>query len=454
FRGVTAKSIRIVRRGFPDTANSQAASAIAEQAGFASADTAKQVRDVFIPYFNKMYELYGRTVEWVDYESENGNSTEEAQSRGREGACADATKIEKEIKAFAVRSSGDQFGECAAEHKMIVFQAAAYFPESFYRKNHPYLWNTAMECERIIHQVFEYTDKRLAARKAKWAGDPVYQTQNRKFAIYIPDNDGYQRCGNIFEQRMKQGKAGGLAARYNYQLDISRFPDQAAQGMVQFKAAGVTTVIQTCDPYSTLFMTQAAKGQNYFPEWQIIGVALQDTDNAARLYDQDEVRGHLFGLSQLGATTKLIGKTSEPGRLYKLVTGNDIPEGTDGGYFGLVQVYNMLQAAGPNLTPDAIAAGAKTITPGGAPDYAAGYWSYADGPDGTPGAGDHTMIDDSREVFWVAEPGTDTTPAQSANDAYYNGPDGNNGTYKETYGGRRFRNNEWSEDEPPIYPKH
>ncbi len=84
---------------------------------------------MFVNYFNKNFELYGRTVKWIKYESENGNSTDEAQSKGKEGACLDADKIAKEIKVFAVSSGSSPFAECAAERKIVVFDAAAYYPE-------------------------------------------------------------------------------------------------------------------------------------------------------------------------------------------------------------------------------------------------------------------------------------------------------------------------------------
>jgi hypothetical protein len=440
FRGVTAEEIIIVDRNFPDSANSEAAAQIAEQAGAASEEETERVEAAFRAYFADAYELYGRKIKWVEWESQNGNSTEEAQGRGREGACADATYIQKELGAFAVEGGSAPFGECAAERGLMVLSTAPYYPESYYRQFHPFLWGTVMECERIAYQVGEYMNKRLVEHRAKWAGDALYQQQDRAFGMFIPDNDGYQVCGNIIEETIK----GGLASRYNYQLDLSRLPDQATQGMVQFKADGVTTIINTCDPYSTLFMTQAAARQNYYPEWYIIGVALQDVDNVARLFDQTEVDGHLFGMSQLGPTEKLIGENSEPGRLFHHITGEKIPDGTSGNYYGLVNIYNLLQSAGPSLTPDAIAAGAPTIPAGGAPDFAAGYWSYADAPDGTPGGGDHTNIDDSREVYWRCD--------WNGSQCTYPAPDGKTGHYIETYNGRRFRNGEWPAEEPPIYP--
>ena len=61
-------------------------------------------------------------------------------------------------------------------------------------------------------------------------------------------------------------------------------------------------------------------------------------------------------------------------------------------------------------------------------------------------------MQDAREVYWVSEDGTDTASGTSARDPYYNGPDSKNGTFKVTYEGRRFQNNEWPDGDPPIYP--
>jgi hypothetical protein len=456
YRGVTDKEIIMVRRGFPDSANSQAVAAVVEAAGGASEEEAKAVRDAFIEYFNKSFELYGRTVKWVDYETKNSaSSTDEAQSKGKEKACLDAEDV-KSLNAFAVPSASAPFSECAADRKIMVFDAGAYYPETWFKKYHPYLWGGPMECERISYQLSEYIGKRLINRPAKWAGDAVTRAKTRYFGTYVPDNDGYQYCVSITKSELKN-KYGvkDTGPQYNYQLDVSRFPDQAAQATVQFAAAGVTTLILACDAISAIVLTEAATKQQWNPEWMTIGTGLTDLDNAARLYDQVQVDGHLFGVSQLGATDKLIGPTSEPGIIYKQATGKTIVDGTDGGYFGLIRYYSMLQAAGPNLTPQSVAAGVRTMPPSGAPAFPAGYSSFLDGPDGTPGAGDHTAVDDSREVFWVNGVGNTSSDKSSCtknSDPWYNGADGCAGTYKEAQGGRRFRNGEWTKEEPPIFP--
>lgn len=444
-RGITAEKIKIVARGFPSSPNEQAVDRVNEQAGFASDDVNRATRNEFVKFFTKAYELYGRQVEFIDYESQHGGqtqSTDEAQGKGKENACLDADQIAKEIKAFAVFGSetgttSNPFSECAAERGLVVFNGGAYYPELWYRQHHPYLWGTLMECERISYQVAEYAGKRLINKPAKWAGSPTLQAKQRYFGTYVPDNDGYQHCVRISRNELKN-KWGvkDPGPQYNYVLDVSRFPDQAANAAVQFSAAGVTTVILACDYISTIVLTQAAEQQNWFPEWLLIGVAATDTDNAARLYSQQAVVGSLFGMSQLGPTPKVIGKNSEAGRVYKVASGKDIPEGTTGSYFYLVHMFNMLQAAGPNLTPATVAQGAMTIPPGGAPEFPFGYWSMQDGPDGKKGAGDHTEVDDSREIYWTT--GT--------------GPDGKKGTYKETMNGARFRNDEWPGGDPQIYP--
>jgi hypothetical protein len=437
YLGVTADKVRIVRREFPDSANSQAVAAFGAQAGLADEATTKRVRDEFISKFETIFELYGRKVEWIDYESQNGDSTQEALGQGREEACADATYIKETLKAFAVAGSSGVFGECAAQRGMMVFSTGAYFPESWFKKFHPYLWGGVMECERITFQVAEYTGKRLFPHKTKWAGDATLNGRDRKIGIYVPDNDEYQHCVKGYNEKLDANYGGKSRPReqYNYQLDVSRFPDQAAQGMLQFKAAQVTTVMLSCDPISSVALMAAATNQAYFPEWLNIGVAGNDTDLIGRLMEPTQA-AHLFGMSQLGSTDKLIGPKSESAVVYRDLFKKEIPEGTTGDYYGVLGVYSMLQGAGPIVHPQTIAEGMWAQPPAGAPDYPVGYVSYRDGSDGTPGAKDHTGMDDSREIWWCGD---------------CTAPDGDRGTFIETYSGRRFRNNEWPAEEPKVF---
>lgn len=435
WRGVTGDTIRMAVRYYSDAGgpNQQVVDSFLASAGFGSPDDRRFTRDTFIAYLNDHMELYGRKVVLERYDG-RGVSTEEAQSRGQESACADATALAEERKVFAVIHDqwahlSQPFAECGAERGLMMPLAAPYYPETYYKRWHPYAWGTLMECERIAHQVAEYMGKRLVGRPAKWAKDAAYKTQTRVFGTYVPNNDGYQSCVNIYEKEFKEIYGGEVKHRYNYALDVSQFATEAARAVPQFKAAGVTTFTQACDTYSTLFLTQQARAQDWGPEWLIIGVALQDTENFARLWDQDRVSGHLFGMSQLGNNSKLYSKDGEAYKAFKLQEPDREPPGdAHGNWFWILHFFNMLQAAGPNLTPDNMAAGLQGLPPGGGLSVAYGTWYFGD---------DHTAIDDSREIYYDAQ-GKDYKGASPA--------------YVETYAGQRFKDGEWPAEEPPVYP--
>ncbi|MEN3273157.1 MAG: hypothetical protein V7636_1918 [Actinomycetota bacterium] len=436
WNGVTADTIKIIIRVPSDASgpNAQAVNKVSEQAGQATSDQAYQYATDMLPLFNKTFELYGRKVELVKFNGQ-GNGTDEAQSKGQEAACADANAIASSVHGFGVVGWGfgymsQPFSECAKQYKLFVPLGAPYFPEdTYYKRWDPYVWAGTMECTRIAHDVAEYVGKRLANRNAKWAGDLTYQKTKRKFATYVPDNPGYGHCVSITQSDMKNKYNVDPGDRYNYALDVSQFPSEAERGVIQFHAAGDTTLINACDPLSTIFLTQSASSQNWHPEWFIIGVAAQDTDGYARLWDQGEVDGHLFGLSQLGSDRKVQAKDGEAAQFYKQATGHDMPSGAALIYYFMMQLFNQLQAAGPTLTPQNIGNATHALPPAGGANGAAGTWDFSD---------DHTAINDSREVYW---------------DGSATSFDGKSGDYVETYGGKRFSSGQWPAEEPPVYPK-
>lgn len=437
YRGVDAKTIKIaVRKVAVDAANITDEAARAQ--GNATRAEGLTIIKKWAGYFNKTFELYGRQVEFVEFQSRASNGIEEAQSRGQEGACADATDLAETIKAFAVvfyASGGGMaetqpFAECASERKLFVPFGASYFPELYYRNWHPYVFHVLQECERISKDVAEYVGKRLLNRKAKWALDPAYKAQNRVFGTYVPDNDGYQRCVKMFEDKLGKEYSGKVKTRWNYVLDVTRFPEQARQAVLKFKSDGITTLVNACDTLSTQFLTEAADDLDWGPEWFIIGVANQDSNGPARTWRQAVVNGHLFGMSQVGPTAKIEGKSGESFDSWKRAFPNqEPPRGYGLIYYRTLALFMMLQAAGPILTPANIAKGLAAMPEAGGAKGAYGRWAFK---------GDHTAVDDSREIYWdLSKPGSD----------------GKAGTYIETMGGRRFKTGEWPKGEPPVYPK-
>ena len=99
YRGVTSNEIILAQREYPATANSEEIAAEAKEAGAAPQQVTSQVEQVFLNYFNKTFDLYGRHVV-IEPMTATGNSTTEALGQGQAQACADADTIANQMHAF------------------------------------------------------------------------------------------------------------------------------------------------------------------------------------------------------------------------------------------------------------------------------------------------------------------------------------------------------------------
>jgi len=474
-RGVTANKIVIVSRHFMDSASSQAVNAFVGAAGFATGDQVTAADMQFRKYFEKIYELWGRQVQYIDYVSQNGNSTDEALGQGSATACSDADDIIAKYHPLMVVGTGKNpgatgvFAVCAAQRHLMTYGGGAYYPEWWFQKYNPYAWNGTMNCTMIAYQNAEYVGKRLNNRPPKWAKHLEATKTTRQFALYVPTNVEYQSCVNIADQilqttyHMHEASDGtAYHDRFNYQLDVSRLSDQAAQAIAKFHQSDDTTIVLACDPLSPIFLTQDATNQGYFPEWVTNGAGLTDVEQFARLWDQTQIQNSLFGQSQVD-TPKVLGANGEGVVTYKKATGQQIPPGTQTQYYAELSIFNLLQAAGPILTPDNVAQAVFSLPPAGMPNYEVGYAYSGINPDGTTAPSSwctahgvnhgcqHTSVSDMREIYWVCTSfATDASGASrcAAPKAY----DGHGGAFYATYNDKRFRNGQWPTQAPPIYP--
>ncbi len=127
--GVTATTITLAEREFPSAADTQEIEAQAKAAGGAIPQVISQVQQVFLNYFNKAYDLYGRKVVITPYTTQASFTTEEL-GQGQPQACADADAIANQMHAFGETgiTNGDSYGgtgpfsTCAAQHHLVEFQ--------------------------------------------------------------------------------------------------------------------------------------------------------------------------------------------------------------------------------------------------------------------------------------------------------------------------------------------
>lgn len=388
-----------------------------------------KARSVFLAYFNKVFQLYGRHVEIVDFHADN-------DPENHEGACTDAATAQSRINPFAIAESPPQVASCAAERGIMSFASSDEHPESFFARYHPYIWGHVMACERMGYQLGEYLGKRVASRPARWAGDAELNGRLRRLALYVPEDAVYGPCIRIAERSLEHDYGAKFASVFRYGPSKERLADQAARAILQFKTDGATSVVLAADTLSIELLTDAATASDFHPEWITSGVAASTWDMRARNYDQSQVNGHMFGRAVNAEERLVFGPEGEPNRLYRQLTGHNLPSGTGGFFYGWLEVFTRLQAAGPRLDAAAVARGAFTASPIGVATDPNGVLSYRTTVDGRPGV-DHTREDSAREVYW---------------DGDRVGYDGKRGTFVSTYNGRFFNSGEWPAGEPPVYP--
>jgi hypothetical protein len=438
WNGVTQSTITFALRKTSDAqgANAKAVDAEAVAAGGVTAEVEEQDVRALTAWANRTFEFYGRQIKIVDFNGQ-GNGTNESLGTDQAAACADADMAANSVHAFAdLRWGGlyeyQPFAACAPRYKLAVPFGALYYPESEYQHDDPYAWAITTSCTLGGSETAEFLGKQVLPYPAKWAGmDGALNMQNapRKFANYVPSNAGYQECAantrNTLEQ--KYGMASNRWDQYNYALDISQAGTDSNRAAIQFASDHDTSVILSTDPIAPIFLTQACFQQNYFPEWILTGVALTDQDNWAQLWDQREIAGRLFGLSQLGSAQAMRDPHGEAATALK-AAGVPLNAGSALIYYEMLPIFNMIQAAGPVLTPANLAAGVHSLPLAGGPTGADGTWLFGN---------THTGIIDSREIYY------DANKASPAN--------GKQGTYIAIYGGRRFRLGQYPTGEPPFF---
>jgi hypothetical protein len=290
----------------------------------------------------------------------------------------------------------------------------------------------------------EYIGKRLAGRKAKYAGtrDRLPMAgEDRVFGLlwYETADKAYKSGIDFFKKE--------LADKYNVHLkvdiDYRGFPDvaatqQAARPAIQrLKGDGVNSVIFAGDPIGPGIFTSEATRQDWFPEWIVTGSALTDTSLFARTYDKQQW-DKAFGVAMLAARF-------EPtlGDSYRLLQwhANQTPTAPNTYpviYAPIWVTFTGIHMAGPKLTPQTFQQGLFNYPVTGRGGITAPTASY--GNHGLWPFTDYTMYDDMSEVWW---------------DNLATGKDevGNQGTgmYQWVDGGKRYLAGEWPKTDPKAF---
>ncbi|MDT7539344.1 MAG: hypothetical protein QOI82_2929 [Actinomycetota bacterium] len=422
-RGVTAKEITVVFyrpkendvvNGFTKSQNLYIDPA-EEKAYIQAAET----------FINSKWELYGRKLRMVYV-----HGTCEYSPADNPCMRNEARSVVSSYKPFAViwdtNSAVPAFpDELSRLH--VVNIMGWHFDDSFSTKNRPYHWDVFMGGTAQARLTGEYWCKRLAGKKAKFAGDAALQQLVRKAGISYPDADVNVGPGKELAKILRG--CGTEVLEVPYSSDVSTAASQAATNAAKMKSEGVTSVLCFCDPLAPTFASKAATSQDYHPENVLVGNGLIDYDILGRLYDPDQWK-NAFGVSDLRDYKPFPQQAAAIA--WRGGGGSGVPNpSTQLTWDYMNMLANGLQMAGPQLTPltweRALLSGSADT--GGDPKNVFEFWSHF-------GPGDYSGLSDAREVYWDAN-------ATSA-------IDGKKGAYVSLLGHRRFREGAWPRGEPAL----
>ncbi len=365
-RGITAEKITIVRwMGQVD----EATQAILEANKLAdNPERRTRSYEALLKYSNQHSVTYGREVVMKTLPA-SGPSEDDRAMR------ADAIKIAEDIKAFGVIEGTPDSGipkVLAKElaQRGVICMCTSTLTSDFYKENPPYIFGTGLpSATEYGTQMAEFIGKRLAGRKAKWAGDDLnptqqYRTKPRKFGLlYVAGaNDRVEpeakRSKDFFVKELaKYGVK--LAAVHEFLYAPGENQNEISTRIADFKDKGITTFIGFWDPLSPILITREMTRQQWFPEIFVSGSGLSDTTTAGRLYDPAQW-SRAFGISPLWVTWENVNRS--PGYRQARHGNPNLAQGDEG---VLVNIYAALvgqffwgvHMAGPRLTADTFAQG-------------------------------------------------------------------------------------------------
>jgi hypothetical protein len=366
-RGVTASTITVTYR----TSHSGQASAVEAASPSLKASQEDYFADLstYTAYFNKQFQLYGRTVALKLFNGQ-GDWVSEYQGQNLAGAQADADTA-KSLNAFADISSPavgttPPYAQYLAENKIVTLGGVAA-SQHFYQQYRPYVYTPSGSVSNFAQWSSNTICQRMVGLQAIFAGSANLKAKKRSFGLIYPNNPDFKAVGQEISKRMSACGAAPTKT-YEYTLNLGTLASESANAMAQMSSSGVTTVICACDTVSPQFFTQAADGQNYVPEW----VALGSADSFGQGYSQTQ---WAHAISDQG--TFKPEKQTEAYKVFKLASPKSEPKEPffSSAYIAAINLFNSLQNAGPQLTAANLEQGFFAL-PDSLPGGDFGPWSF------------------------------------------------------------------------------
>lgn len=299
YTGVTGDKIKLVF--FNIELNEQVATVLEQTYGSSSQEDLKRVLDAFDTFVSSQYELSGRELETVFYQSECRITPPDEVCYREE-----AREISRRIEPFAVvfmNSLSQAFYEEIARHDIMVLGSINYSLNRYQRWS-PYWWDWSMDGRRSGLFGAEYYCKKLADRNASHSGEVIHPSfpnagirgeVPRRLGFVVREESFYQDVPRVIKEKVQECSSEREPVVYTYEGDVGRLQEQSSAIISGLIEDEVTTVAFVGEGFSHAFVTREATRQGYFPEWWVVGVQHMDLAITARLADQEQWR-HAFGM--------------------------------------------------------------------------------------------------------------------------------------------------------------
>lgn len=366
--GVTGSTITVSFR-ISDSGEAGAVAAAAPSLNAQAQDLYLQDLSTYMKYFSTQFDLYGRHIVFKEFTGQ-GDWVQEYQDQDLAAAQADADTARK-LGAFADISTTDvstspPYAQYLAEDHVLSVGGVAG-SQHFYQTYAPYIYSAGPSLSNLDDWVPGVICQRMKGLPAIFAGDAADKLQKRVFGVIYPTNPDFQLVGKAIIAKL-QACGAPIASTYQYAIDLSTMAQDSALAMAQMRSKGVTTVVCLCDTVVPRFLSQAADGQSYHPEWVFSGAA----DSLTQNYASDQFAHAIAPESTFVAETQ-----SEAYHVYQLAAPGKKPASVYYyyAYESALLFYEALQNAGPDLTPATYERGFFTL-PNSLPGGQLGPWSF------------------------------------------------------------------------------
>ena len=365
-------------------------------------------------YFNSRYQTYGRHVTFYGG-AENGITPEEQ--------AAEADHEINDWKIFGGWHIDRPYCERVATVGPIICNP---YEHSYFQAHRPNFYSFMMDIDQSNGFASEFICKKLMGRNAEWAGVGV-KGAPRKLGILAESTVSVTSSPESFNRAFKNECGGDLGA-HQYTVDSNR-PETIAVAMQKMKADNVTTILLNILGGTVAIAMGQAEAQGWQPEWMVMGNYGLDLNAFARIFPKTQSQ-HMFGINTWELPHRF--EEWECYIAYKSVdSANSADQDTCAYYWHpMVVLMNMIQEAGPKLSPQTVAAGMNRLGrryPGN-PQWAIG---SGFGPD------DFSYMDDVGVVWY----------SNTRIDPEHGGP----GAYVWTGGGKRYKRGEILGDNSEMF---